>query len=234
MAKNSVYDDIIGKLRGRIWIYGLISFAIFCLVFEYAAKLIELLGSELLPEGASLITLSPAEFFILKMKIAGYASISVIFLIAIIHIWRIVRSRTLLPEIGIGRLIGVFLFSIILFALGTIYSLELMLPLVLEYLHGDTVDAGLSTTYSLSSFYHFIFLLTFSLGLGFQLPLVIVLMLKLELTDIEQLTKYRRHLIVAFFVIAAIITPPDVISQFLLAIPLMILYEISILVGKFS
>ena len=234
MAKNSVYDDIIGKLRGRIWIYGLIAFAIFGLVFEYAAELIELLGSKLLPEGASLITLSPAEFFILKMKIAGYASISVIFLIAIIHIWRIVRSRTLLPEIGIGRLIGVFLFSIILFALGTIYSLELMLPLVLEYLHGDTADAGLSTTYSLSAFYHFIFLLTFSLGLGFQLPLVIVLMLKLELTDIEQLTKYRRHLIVAFFVIAAIITPPDVISQFLLAIPLMILYEISILVGKFS
>ena len=189
MAKNSVYDDIIGKLRGRIWIYGLISFAIFGLVFEYAAELIELLGSKLLPEDAALITLSPAEFFILRMKIAGYASISVIFLIAIIHIWRIVRSRTLLPEIGIGRLIGVFLFSIILFALGTIYSLELMLPLVLEYLHGDTADAGLSTTYSLSAFYHFIFLLTFSLGLGFQLPLVIVLMLKLELTDIEQLTK---------------------------------------------
>ena len=234
MAKNSVYDDIIGKLRGRIWIYGLIAFAIFGLVFEYAAELIELLGSKLLPEGASLITLSPAEFFILRMKIAGYASISVIFLIAIIHIWRIVRSRTLLPEIGIGRLIGVFLFSIILFALGTIYSLELMLPLVLEYLHGDTADAGLSTTYSLSAFYHFIFLLTFSLGLGFQLPLVIVLMLKLELTDIEQLTKYRRHLIVAFFIIAAIITPPDVISQFLLAIPLMILYELSILVGKFT
>jgi len=130
VAKNSVYDDIIGKLRGRIWIYGLIAFAIFGLVFEYAAKLIELLGSELLPEGASLITLSPAEFFILRMKIAGYASISVIFLIAIIHVWRIVRSRTLLPEIGIGRLIGVFLFSIILFTLGAIYSLELMLPML--------------------------------------------------------------------------------------------------------
>ena len=61
-----------------------------------------------------------------------------------------------------------------------------------------------------------------------------MLMLKLELIEIEQLTKYRRHLIVTFFVIAAIITPPDVISQFLLAIPLMILYELSIIVGKFS
>ncbi len=234
MAKHSVYDDIIGKLRARIWIYGLIAFAIFGLVFEYASELIELLGIKLLPDGASLITLSPAEFFILKMKIAGYSAISMIFLIAIIHVWRIVRSRTLLPEIGIGRLIGIFIFSIILFALGTIYSLELMLPLVLEYLHGDTAEAGFSTTYSLSAFYHFIFLLTFSLGIGFQLPLVIILILKLELINIEQLTKYRRHLIVTFFVIAAIITPPDVISQFLLAIPLMILYEISILVGKFT
>ena len=234
MAKNSVYDDIIGKLRGRIWIYGLIAFTIFGLVFEYASELIDLLGTKLLPEGASLITLSPAEFFILKMKIAGYSAISIIFLIAIVHVWRIVRSRTLLPEIGIGRLVSIFIFSIILFALGAIYSLELMLPLVLEYLHGDTANAGLSTTYSLNAFYHFIFLLTFSLGIGFQLPLVIMLMLKLELIEIEQLTKYRRHLIVAFFVIAAIITPPDVISQFLLAIPLMILYELSIIIGKFT
>ena len=118
MAKESVYDDIIGNLRTRIWIYGLIAFAIFGLVFEYASELIDLLGTKLLPEGASLITLSPAEFFILKMKIAGYSAISIIFLIAIVHVWRIVRSRTLLPEIGIGRLVSIFIFSIILFALG--------------------------------------------------------------------------------------------------------------------
>ena len=109
-----------------------------------------------------------------------------------------------------------------------------MLPTVLEYLQNDAADAGLETTYSLSAFYHFVFLLTFALGVTFQLPLIVMLMLKLELTTTDKLAEYRSHLVVVFFILAAMITPPDVISQFLLAIPLMILYELSIIVGKIT
>jgi len=135
---------------------------------------------------------------------------------------------------GIGKLFGILSISIILFLLGATYSLELMLPTVLEYLQNDAASAGLETTYSLSAFYHFVFLLTFSLGITFQLPLIVILMLKLELTTVDKLAEYRSHLVVVFFILAAMITPPDVISQFLLAIPLMILYELSILFGKFT
>tara|TARA_B100000586_G_scaffold223543_1_gene170834 strand:- start:965 stop:1297 length:333 start_codon:yes stop_codon:yes gene_type:complete len=109
-----------------------------------------------------------------------------------------------------------------------------MLPTVLDYLQNDAAQAGLETTYSLSAFYHFVFLLTFSLGLTFQLPLVIMLMLRLELITVEQLAEYRSYLVVIFFILAALITPPDVISQFLLAVPLMVLYEISIIIGKLT
>jgi sec-independent protein translocase protein TatC len=168
------------------------------------------------------------------MRVAGYAAISLVFLIAIIQIWHIVRTRSLLPNIGIGNIIGILVISLVLFGLGVTYSIKLMLPLVLDYLQNDAANAGLETTYSLSAFYHFIFLLTFSLGITFQLPLIITLMLKLQLTTTEKLAEYRSYLVIVFFVLAAMITPPDVISQFLLAIPLMILYEISILVGKFT
>ena len=68
-----------------------------------------------------------------------------------------------------------------------------MLPTVLEYLQNDASEAGLDTTYSLSAFYHFVFLLTFSLGVTFQLPLIVMLMLRLELTTTEQLAEYRSH-----------------------------------------
>ena len=98
----------------------------------------------------------------------------------------------------------------------------------------DAAEVGLETTYSLSAFYHFVFLLTFSLGITFQLPLIVMLMLKLELATTEQLAEYRSQLVVVFFILAALITPPDVISQFLLAVPLIILYELSIIVGKFT
>ena len=234
MSKKPAYDDIVDNLRGRIWIYLVLAGATFAIVFNFAPDLIDWISDTLLPEGATLIYLSPAEYFILKMRVAGYAAISLVFLIAIIQIWHIVRTRSLLPNIGIGNLIGILVISLVLFGLGVTYSIKLMLPLVLDYLQNDAANAGLETTYSLSAFYHFIFLLTFSLGITFQLPLIITLMLKLQLTTTEKLAEYRSYLVIVFFVLAAMITPPDVISQFLLAIPLMILYEISILVGKFT
>ena len=234
MAKKPAYDDIVDNLRGRIWIYLVLAVATFAIVFNFAPDLIDWISVALLPEGATLIYLSPAEYFILKMRVAGYAAISLVFLIAIIQIWHTVRTRSLLPDIGIGNIIGIIVISLILFGLGVTYSIKLMLPLVLDYLQNDAANAGLETTYSLSAFYHFIFLLTFSLGITFQLPLIVILMLKLQLTTTEKLAEYRSYLVIVFFVLAAMITPPDVISQFLLAIPLMILYEISILVGKFT
>ena len=234
MAKKPAYDDIVDNLRGKMWFYLVITFATFAVVFNFAPDIIEWIAEKLLPDGATLIYLSPAEFFLLKLRVAGYSVISLVFIIAIIQVWHTVRSRSLLPDLGIGKLIGILIISLILFLLGVAYSLELMLPTVLEYLQNDAADAGLETTYSLSAFYHFVFLLTFSLGVTFQLPLIVMLLLRLELTTTDKLAEYRSHLVVVFFILAAMITPPDVISQFLLAIPLMILYELSIIVGKIT
>ena len=234
MAKKPAYDDIVDNLRGKMWFYLVIAFATFAVVFNFAPDIIDWIAEKLLPDGATLIYLSPAEFFLLKLRVAGYSVISLVFIIAIIQVWHTVRSRSLLPDLGIGKLIGILIISLILFLLGVAYSLELMLPTVLEYLQNDAADAGLETTYSLSAFYHFVFLLTFALGITFQLPLIVMLLLRLELTTTDKLAEYRSHLVVVFFILAAMITPPDVISQFLLAIPLMILYELSIIVGKIT
>ena len=234
MAKKPAYDDIVDNLRGKMWFYLVIAFATFAVVFNFAPDIIDWIAEKLLPSEATLIYLSPAEFFLLKLRVAGYSAISLIFIMTTIQIWYTVRSRSLLPDLGVGKLIGILTISLILFLLGITYSLELMLPTVLEYLQNDAADAGLETTYSLSAFYHFVFLLTFALGVTFQLPLIVMLMLKLELTTTDKLAEYRSHLVVVFFILAAMITPPDVISQFLLAIPLMILYELSIIVGKIT
>ncbi|MCS5661202.1 MAG: twin-arginine translocase subunit TatC [Dehalococcoidia bacterium] len=234
MAETAAYDDIVENLQNRAWMYFLLAAIVFASVFYIAPDIIEWLNDRLLPEDATLIYLSPAEYLILKMRVAGYAAISATAMIVMIHIWRIIRSRSMLPEISFTDLVLILVIALVLFSMGILYSLELMLPTVLEYLQNDAAQAGLETTYSLSAFYHFVFLLTFSLGLTFQLPLIIMLMLRLELATVEQLAEYRSHLAVVFFILAALITPPDVISQFLLAVPLMILYEISMLMGKFT
>tara|TARA_B100000945_G_C20359506_1_gene586396 strand:- start:322 stop:1026 length:705 start_codon:yes stop_codon:yes gene_type:complete len=234
VAKKPAYDDIVDNLKGKIWFYLVLALTVFGIVFNFSPEIIDWIAERLLPEDATLIYLSPAEFFLLKLRIAGYSAISLIFIITIIQTWNTLRSRLLIPNLGIGKLLATFLISLVLFLLGITYSIELMLPTVLEYFQNDASDAGLQTTYSLSAFYHFVFLLTFSLGVTFQLPLIVLLMLKLELTTTDKLAEYRSHLVVVFFIMAAMITPPDVISQFLLAIPLIILYELSIIVGKFT
>ena len=234
MVKKAAYDDIVDNLRNHFWIFLVTSVLIFGIVFNFAPDIIEWLGDKLLPEGATLIYLSPAEYFLLKMRVAGYAAISVITIGILLQSWYTIRKRTLLPDLGFGNLLLIIIISLSLFLTGMLYSLELMLPTVLEYLQNDAASAGLETTYSLSAFYHFVFLLTFSLGITFQLPLVVMFILKLELATVEQLAEFRSHLVVIFFILAAMITPPDVISQFLLALPLMILYEISIIIGKIS
>lgn len=234
MVKKAAYDDIVDNLRNRFWIFLVISVLIFGLVFNFAPDIIGWLGDKLLPDDATLIYLSPAEYFLLKMRVAGYAAISIVSIGILLQSWHTIRKRTLLPDLGLGKLLLTLIISLTLFITGMLYSLELMLPTVLEYLQDDAASAGLETTYSLSAFYHFVFLLTFSLGITFQLPLVVMFILKLELATVEQLAEYRSHLVVVFFVLAAFITPPDVISQFLLALPLMVLYELSIVIGKVS
>jgi sec-independent protein translocase protein TatC len=234
VVKKAAYDDIVDNLRNRFWIFLVISVLIFGLVFNFAPDIIGWLGDKLLPDDATLIYLSPAEYFLLKMRVAGYAAISIVSIGILLQSWHTIRKRTLLPDLGLGKLLLILIVSLTLFITGMLYSLELMLPTVLEYLQDDAASAGLETTYSLSAFYHFVFLLTFSLGITFQLPLVVMFILKLELATVEQLAEYRSHLVVVFFVLAAFITPPDVISQFLLALPLMVLYELSIVIGKVS
>ena len=232
MENKPAYDEIVTNLQKRAWIYAAVAVSTFAIAFNFSETLTEWLGDKLLPNDATLVYLSPAEFLILKMRIAGYAALSISFILVMIDCWATMRARTDLPDIGFSKIIIILIISLGLFTAGTLYSLELMLPLVLDFLQSDAADAGLNTTYRLTSFYHFVFLLTFALGISFQLPLIVTLLLKLELATTDQLAEFRSHLIVTFFVLAAMITPPDVISQFLLAVPLVILYELSIIVGK--
>ena len=234
MENKPAYDEIIANLQKRVWIYAVIAISTFVAAFNFSEQLTEWLGDKLLPDDATLVYLSPAEFLILKMRIAGYTALSISFILVMIDCWATMRSRSDLQDIGFGKIVTILIISLGLFTSGMLYSLELMLPLVLDFLQNDAADAGLDTTYRLTSFYHFVFLLTFALGISFQLPLIVMLLLKLELATTEKLTEFRSHLIVTFFVLAAMITPPDVISQFLLAVPLIILYELSIIIGKIA
>jgi sec-independent protein translocase protein TatC len=131
-----------------------------------------------------------------------------------------------------SRVIILLTSAVLLFVSGACYSYFLMLPLLLGYLYFISASAGVLATYSIYEFVSFVILITLILGLSFEVPILIVLLVQSGLVQVKTLKEYRRYVIVAMFVIGAITTPPDVLSQLVVAFPLCIFYEVGIRVSS--
>ena len=224
---------ILSEIRNRIAFHIALALVFFILAFEYSSKILSILETLLLPEGATLIYIRPAEYIMVRIKFAGYVSVLSFVFTTFLHGLSSLKRVYGKFEVSVLRFGSIFTLSLTLFTAGCYYALFITLPLVLSYLHNDALNAGLDSTYTISEFYSFIMILTFALGLTFQLPLIIFIAVKSNLITTDKLRSYRPHLIVTFFLFSALITPPDVISQFLLAVPLIVLYELSLFMARF-
>lgn len=206
----------------------------FFVSFYLLDPVLEQMKQDLLPEGATLIYISPVEVIMLKLKISFVVGI----ILAVPLIWHY-AYKTLKVRFGIrnpmqrSHLIILVSSAVTLFILGVCYSYFLMLPLLLKYLYLMSSASGVSATYSIYEFVSFVITLTLILGVSFEVPIFIVFAVKSGLVQIETLKDYRRYVIVGMFVLAAIFTPPDVFSQLIVAFPLVIFYEIGIIVAGF-
>lgn len=187
---------------------------------------------DLLPKGAELIYISPVEVLMLKVKLA--MTIGIIFAVPLIlhYVYKTLKIRFgIRNPMKKSHLIILLSSAISLFILGVSYSYFLMLRLVLEFLYKDPTARGLAATWSIYEFTSFVVNITLLLGISFEVPIFIVFAVRSGLVQIATLKEYRRYVIVAMFVLAAIFTPPDVVSQLIVAFPLVIFYEIGILVA---
>jgi len=116
--------------------------------------------------------------------------------------------------------------------IGILFGYYFISPLSVQFLGNYQVSQLVQNQISLSSFISTVSTITLAAGLVFELPLIVYFLTKLGLITPVFMRKYRKHAIVVTLILAAIITPPDVTSQILMTIPLLILYEISIYVSK--
>lgn len=190
---------------------------------------------DLLPEGAKLVYVSPLEVIMLKFKLSLIIGLLVVFPLIVFYIYRAISYRFApRSHIIIKRSQFVFLCSVALamFALGAFYAYFLMLPLFLKYLFLSAESSGLTATYSVFKFISFAAATTVLFGLIFELPLVLTFLTKKGFLKYETLLAYRKHIYILFLVAGAVITPPDVLSQVMVAIPMMIFFEISLVIVK--
>ena len=144
--------------------------------------------------------------------------------------------RFIFPAIKKGRFVflsvSVF-FSISLFALGAFLSYKVLFPISLQFLITFLPEnSDIPLFIFVNEYVSLIFSVTVLVGLVFQLPIVALFLAKLRLVNYQILSTGRKYAILGAFIISAIVTPPDIISQILLSVPMLILYEISILIVK--
>lgn len=185
-----------------------------------------------MPEGSrGLVFLSPSEAFItrIKLALAGGLIVSVPFLL--FQVWTLAK-----PFLARRQRIIAFLLiplSFVLFVAGAAFGYLVLFPIGLGFLLGFQ-GPELEPMLAVGPFVSFVIMLVLPLGLIFQMPVVAVFLTRTGVVDPRRLARNRKYAILFIFVLAAVLTPPDVFSQLIMAVPLLILFEASLLVARIA
>lgn len=230
-AKVMSLFDHLAELRTRL-ISSIISvvvlFLIFLLLSEQLVTFLRVPLEQALPDtAAALHFTSPMEVFLANLKISFLTAIVFACPVWLYHFWRFIEPGLLKEE---RKYIFPFMLaSIALFLLGVLFCYYVILPLALEFLISIGLKVG-TPIITVADYVSLLVILIFSFGLIFETPLILVLLGILDLVDARSLREYRKIVLVGVVLLAAFLTPPDPVSQIGLAVPIYLMYELSIII----
>lgn len=159
------------------------------------------------------------------------AGFVVAFPYVIYEFWKFISPGLMENERKTAR--GFIFVSSLLFFIGVLFGYYVVTPLSINFLGSYTVSSEVSNEFDIGSYISLVRSSVVASGLIFELPIIIYLLTKIGLVTPDVLRKYRKMSLVVVLIISAVITPPDIVSQIIVAIPILILYEISIYISKF-
>ena len=205
--------------------------ALACLL-PFANRLYAWLAQPLLdklPKGGQLIATQVASPFFAPMKLAFFAALMVAMPWLLYQLWAFVAPGLYRREKRLA--LPLLTSALVLFYAGCAFAYFLVLPMVFGFLARVTPE-GVAMMTDISAYLDFVLVLFLAFGLAFELPVALVILALLGWVTPDQLREGRGYAIVGIFIIAAVVTPPDVISQLMLAIPMCLLYEAGILAAR--
>ena len=226
-----------------IRVYAVLFLMAFVTAFPMTGAIVEwLIADDRLPQGVDIIVVSPVEFLFLQLRMAASFGLMVVAVTLILHLAlfgrhheavqaRVAELDLRLPRPGLTTVMT--LFGVVLLAFsGLFYAWEWLTPLLLAYLTEDAQQAGLSTEWRLSGYAGFVVSLVGASVIGFQTPVVTTLALRLHAVERSLLISLRRHIWFSAFVLGALLSPPDPLSLFLVAMPVIVLFELALLADR--
>ncbi|NOU25840.1 MAG: twin-arginine translocase subunit TatC [Methylotenera sp.] len=222
------------ELRDRLLRIVIGFVVVFIALFPFANKIYALLAAPLLsklPAGGQMIATAVTTPFFVPMKVAMMAAFIVSLPHTMYQLWAFIAPGLYAHEKKL--MIPTIVASSLLFLAGMAFAYFLVFPVVFGFIVG-TAPVGVAVMTDIGNYLDFVLTLFFAFGFAFQVPIAVVMTVRFGWISISQLKEARGYVVVVAFVLGAIFTPPDIISQFMLAVPIWLLYEFGILVASLS
>lgn len=220
------------EMRKRL-LRGLMGFGLVLLaLLPMANHLYALLAEPLLrvmPKGGQIIATQVASPFVTPLKLAFFVALLISMPWLLYQAWAFVAPGLFKRERKLA--VPMLVAALGLFYTGCAFAYYLVLPAAFGFL-SNTVPEGVAMMTDISAYLDFVLVIFLAFGLSFELPIALLVAVMLGVVTPKQLAEWRGYAVVAIFVLAAIITPPDVVSQLLLAIPLCALYEVGLVFAR--
>ena len=222
------------ELRDRVIKSALAIIAVFVCLVYWAPDIFHLFAQpllEALPVGGKMIVTDVTGSFFVPMKVTMLVAFLIALPVVMYQLWAFIAPGLYLHERKL--ILPLVVSSYTLFIIGMAFAYFLVFPTVFKFMASYNAPLGAEMSTDIDNYLSFAMTTFLAFGITFEVPVVVVVLVRMGMVPLAKLKEIRPYVIVGAFVISAVVTPPDVLSQLLLAVPMTLLYELGLLIARF-